>query len=171
MKHLFSLLGLIFLVLLLGAYIGWNVVQDTLGLRPAELRFYLVKGERLVLVRKPLLAGQYPVKDSLHALLQGPDAEALKKGYLTALPQELKLVGVTVENDTVLLKVNDGFDRLSGGSSQIRAAIAQLVYTATAQKSITKVVLSVAGKEGQPLVIGGEGLIIDKVQTRESAAF
>jgi len=171
MKHIFSFLGIIFIILLVGAYIGWNVVQETLGLRPPELRFYFIKGESLVMVRRPILAGQYPVRDSLYMLLQGPDASAKAKGYLTALPPQLKLLGYTTEDDTIILKLNNGFDYLSGGSSQIRAAVAQLVYTATAQKGIKKCVLSVSGREGQPLIIGGEGLVIDKVLSRETATF
>lgn len=171
MKSILTLFGIIFLILLLGAYIGWNVVQDTLGLRPDEVRAFFLKGESLVLVRQPLLSGQMPVRDSLHLLFDGPDTALQKKGYYTALPPQLRLQSYALEGETVILKLNDGFDQMTGGSSQIRAAVAQLVYTVTAQKGIRKVLLTVAGREGQPLVIGGEGFVIDKALTREDISF
>lgn len=170
MKFIFSSLVIILCILVLGAYIGWNVIQDSLGLRPDEIRVYYLKGERLAQVRKPLLAGQQPVRDSLYQLLVGPGAEELKKGYFSTLPAQLKLLGYSVEGDTIVLKLNEGFDHMTGGSSQIRAAVAQLVYTATAQRGIKKVVLSVVGREGKPLIIGGEGYTVDKVLTREDVA-
>ncbi|MBU0580703.1 MAG: GerMN domain-containing protein [Candidatus Margulisbacteria bacterium] len=140
--------------------------QEKFGLREEKVIAYFFKDEDLAMVKKDLLNEQSPLKESFNLLLAGPDEEMQAKGYYSVLPSSLHLFGYEIEERNLILKINRGFDSVSGGTSQTQAAIAQLVYTATAQKGIDKVVFEVEGQRG-PLVIGGEGYIIDKPLSRK----
>ena len=86
------------------------------------------------------------------------------------------VVGATARLKSVT--VSDGLARLDyeapngewglDGAKAIGAFVQQIVYTATDETSIAKVFITENG--GMEAIIGGEGLIIDRPQTRETVA-
>ena len=80
-----------------------------------------------------------------------------------------RLAKVTVQGDlaTVDFSVANG-DWGVAGSAGLRAFVQQLVYTASEEPGIRRVLITENG--GQQAIIGGEGLVIDHPATREDVA-
>jgi len=154
-KALLTLFSLfIFLVLVYTGYLFW---QEKFELYKPEAVAYFFKGEELVPVKQTLEKGADPIKGSLDRLLAGPP----EADYISALPAGLSLLSYERKGEVLSLDLGPGLLGFSGGTAKIKAGLAQLVYTATAQKGINKVELRAGGPAG-PLVLGGEGYTIDK---------
>jgi spore germination protein GerM len=79
------------------------------------------------------------------------------------------LAGVTVGGDLATLDYSvPGDDWGINGSATLKAYLQQVVFTATVQKGVARVLITQNG--GQRAIIGGEGLVIDHPATRESVA-
>lgn len=165
----FVIVFTIFILAVIG-YVGFTTLQEKLGLNEPKCQVYFLKGETLKAVSTALLSGQNALKESLALLQAGPTDKQIAQGYYSVLPKELRIFGYEQRGNTLYLKINDGLQKMSGGTSQILAAVAQLVYTATAQPGIKNVVFQVNGQLGT-LVLGGEGYVIDKPLGRDDIRF
>lgn len=93
-------------------------------------------------------------------LVDGPQAD----GIATGIPEETKLLALTVESDGVHVNLSEDFT-YGGGSASMIGRLAQVVYTATALEPDSPVWLSI---EGEPLtLLGGEGLEVSQPITRD----
>jgi len=99
----------------------------------------------------------------LTMLLEGvTDAEATM-GLSTAIPEGTHLLGVEVAEGVAAIDLSSKFDS-GGGSLSVLGRVAQIVYTATRFDEIDAVEFLI---EGAPVdVLTGEGLIVDRPQTR-----
>ena len=80
-----------------------------------------------------------------------------------------RLAGVALGGDLATLDYAvPGDDWGINGSATLRAYVQQIVFTATVQKGVARVLITQNG--GQRAIIGGEGLIIDHPATRASVA-
>lgn len=80
-----------------------------------------------------------------------------------------RLAKVTVQGDLVTLDYDvpgDGWG--TAGSAATRAFVQQLVYTASEEPGIRRVLITQNG--GRQAIIGGEGLVVDRPATREDVA-
>ena len=96
-------------------------------------------------------------ENTMRELIKGPSAAEKKKGLLTAVPPELRLIGVKIKNKTAELDFNGTIEKGAGGSILINR-IDQIVYTATQFPSVTSVVIKINGKKRETL--GSDGLSI-----------
>jgi Sporulation and spore germination len=80
-------------------------------------------------------------------------------------PMRARLQSVTISGDLVTIdhRAPDD-DRGVNGSASLRALVQQLVFTASEEPGIVRVLITQNG--GLRAVIGGEGLIVDRPQTR-----
>lgn len=75
-----------------------------------------------------------------------------------------RLRSVTIAGDLVTIDYRvPGDDWGVNGSASLRALVEQLVFTATDEPGIARALIT---QNGERAVIGGEGLIIDRPQTR-----
>src|SRR5687767_7156122 len=80
-----------------------------------------------------------------------------------------QLAGVELGGDLATLDYSvPGDDWGINGSATLKAYVQQIVFTATVQKGVARVLITQNG--GQRAIIGGEGLVIDHPATRDSVA-
>lgn len=99
------------------------------------------------------------LKKTIEILLAGPEQD----NYITTIPQQTKLLNLKVEPDGVHVNLSEEFT-FGGGSAQMTARLAQIIYTSTVLNPNQPVWIDI---EGEPLeVLGGEGLIVNQPMTR-----
>lgn len=133
---------------------------------PAESREdqavgYFANGEEVVPVR--LDADATNREAALEQLFAGPTAEALAVGYTSAIPAGTRLLGLKIEGGTATIDVSKEYGS-GGGSLSMMFRVAQVVFTLTREPDVLRVVFEM---NGEPIAaLGGEGLILEKPQTR-----
>jgi len=132
-------------------------------------RVYFIKGAALSAVDRNLRPDEEPLKKVIDELLKGPGLKEQSQGYLTLIPRATKLLGSKIENKVAILNFNGKLEEYGGGAAHVRGMIAQIVYTATGLQGIEKAWIQVEGKKG--VVLGGEGLVLDKPLTREDTGY
>lgn len=140
--------------------------DDTSGARDdaqsREVKVYLLrldeKTEKINLVplnrRVPVAQ---PIEAALRELIKGPSATEKKRGYLSAVPRELKLRGIALNGKTAVLDFNTVIEQDAAGSI-LMSRIDQIVYTATQFPEVTGVMIRVNGATRASL--GSDGLSI-----------
>lgn len=127
-----------------------------------EVKIYLLrfdeKSEKvnLAAVSRRIDAAQ-PVEGALRELIKGPSAQEKKKGYLSAVPRELRLRGISMNGRTAVVDFNGAIEQNAAGSI-LMSRIDQIVYTATQFPEVTAVMIRVNGAQRNTL--GGDGLAI-----------
>jgi hypothetical protein len=96
-------------------------------------------------------------------LLSGPTAVQRSQRLGTTIPAGTRVRSTRVERGTATIDLTRRFES-GGGSLSMQARLAQLVWTATSHPGVERVVLLLDGKRVQ--AIGGEGLLVDRPQTR-----
>ncbi len=129
-----------------------------------SLTVYFSRGERLAPVRRPLRPEQAPLKAALAELLAGPSPAERAQGIETLIPPGTRTVAVKTEGQTALIVFNRKLENYGGGSARVEGMIAQIVYTATEVPGVAKVWIKMSGEK--ELVLGGEGLVIDRPLSR-----
>ena len=128
---------------------------------PLTLQVFLLHGDRLERVARsvPPGAGLDPVLRALEAPLR-PDEVA--RGLRTALPESAARLTGAVTGATARISIPSGLDRLSVREQQ--AAVAQIVFTVTADSLATTVQL-LSG--GQPVAVpDSDGHLVERSLTR-----
>ncbi|MDN5768481.1 MAG: GerMN domain-containing protein [Humibacillus sp.] len=128
---------------------------------PLTIQVYLLHGERLERVARSAAPGigLAPVLRALGAPIR-PDE--VSKGLRTALPESASGLSGVVTGSTARITVPPGLDRLSVREQQ--AAVAQIVFTVTADSLATSVQL-VSGN--RPVTVpDGDGQLVDRSVTR-----
>lgn len=99
----------------------------------------------------------------IRVLVSGPTAVQRSQGVGTAIPAGTRVRSVRVARGTATIDLTRRYES-GGGSLSMQARLAQLVWTATALPGIERVVLELDGRRVE--AIGGEGLLVDRPQTR-----
>lgn len=104
------------------------------------------------------------ISSRLVALENGP-AHAGADAFNVVAPMKAHLQQVTIADDLVTIDFRVPADDWGvNGSASLRALVQQLVFTASEEPGIVRVLITQNG--GRQAVIGGEGLVIDRAQTR-----
>ena len=102
-------------------------------------------------------------------LLARANPHAPSESFNVVPSAKAKLAGVALGGDLATLDYAvPGDDWGINGSANLRAYVQQIVFTATVQTGITRVLITQNG--GQRAIIGGEGLVIDRPATRDSVS-
>lgn len=137
--------------------------------QPPSVTVYFLKGEELQAVVRPLGEGEDPAKAAARELMRGPNFKETNSGIFSEIPRKAKVLKISKENGILAVDFNRELARYGGGSARAQGLIAQIVYTFTEIPGVSKVRILVAGK-GE-VVLGGEGLVIDKPLSREDVKF
>ena len=108
------------------------------------VKVWFLLGEQMISVDRPGAT----VEDAVRALLAGPTAAEVKRGYRTYVPKATALRSASVQGGTAVVNLSLRFVKGRDASS-LRARLSQLVHTATGPEGSRKVKLLVEG--GAPL--------------------
>jgi spore germination protein GerM len=97
---------------------------------------------------------------AFNKLLAGLD----NSNITTAIPENTKLMNLTVKQNGVYIDLSSDFTT-GGGSASMISRLGQVIYTASSVNPNANIWISV---EGKPLdILGEEGLIVEQPMTRE----
>ncbi|MFC4853951.1 GerMN domain-containing protein [Actinophytocola glycyrrhizae] len=123
---------------------------------------YFLRDEKLVPASRDL-PGPGVAEAAVRALLAGPSEAEQAAGMSSTVPAGTGLRGVNLADGTVTVDLSGQYAS-GGGSFSMMGRLAQLVFTLTQFSSVERVELRLDGKPVTAL--GGEGVIIDRPQTR-----
>lgn len=132
---------------------------------------YFIKDNKLESVSRGMIKGEKEERFIANELMKGPTNRETLQGLGTEIPRNAKILSVSIdkENGCAEITFNKEVEKYGGGSAKIQAMVAQIVYTFTSLPGIDKVKIKVQGKDG--VVLGGEGLVIEKPISREDLFF
>ena len=104
------------------------------------------------------------IENALKALIEGPSAGEKARGYLTAVPANLKIRDIKIKNRVAEIDFSAAIGEGAGGNILMNR-IDQIIYTATQFNGIDGITISINGKRQN--VIGGEGLSIQGILSRK----
>jgi len=122
---------------------------------------YLYKDGELAQVERDITGGNQMVEFAVLELLKGPSEDEVAAGYVTYIPEGVKLQYTTVKQDRSEFSVNLSreFMELSGNNDSSLKALAQIVKTVQEISGIPSVGVTVAGEAmGDPPVDAYEAL-------------
>jgi spore germination protein GerM len=134
--------------------------------KPAETRdrsiYFMQEGQGgadlvLVKVNRKLAVSNSPLIDSINALLAGPNAEEKKRGFISFVPPNTRLLSARVSGNTVYLNFNEEFRYNTLGREGCEAQLKQIVWTATEFPNVNNVQIQIDGKIVDFLI---EGIMI-----------
>jgi len=133
------------------------------------LKVYFLKGGKLAAVERGLAPDRAPLKLAADALLAGPTREEKSAGYSTMIPPGTRTIWIIEKNGIAIINLNRKLEAYGGGASRVEGLVAQIVYTLTDIPGIEKAWIWMAGEK--EIVLGGEGLILDKPLSRSDLAY
>lgn len=103
---------------------------------------------------------QESLTNGFNKLLTVTEKDSLK----TAIPQNTKLISLTVKDDGIHIDLSQEFTT-GGGSASMIGRLGQVIYTASSLNPNSNVWINV---EGKPLdILGEEGLMVEQPMTRQ----
>ena len=108
----------------------------------------------MVKVNRRLAVSNSPLIDSINTLLAGPTAEESKRGLISCIPENSRLISARVVNNTAHLNFNEDFRYNTGGREDSAAQLKQIVWTATEFPNVHNVQIEIEGKIVDFLVEG-----------------
>lgn len=130
---------------------------------PLKIKVYFAFQEKMQPVSRTVPHTTAVLKASLTALLSGPTAAQKAAGLSSQIPAGTKLRGVTIAANVAIVDLTNAYSS-GGGTLSMTNRLAQIVFTCTQFKGVDAVRIKIDGKLVE--VFGGEGIVIDKPQTR-----
>jgi len=143
-----------------------EVVKST---RVAVLYFIRVDDDGVISrheVKRTIDASDSPMTDALNALMAGPDADELSRGFISLIPSDARLLSAQVRGSTAYLNFNEAFMYNRYGIEGYAGQLKQIVYTATGFPTVKDVQILIDGQTRDYL--GGDGVFIGKPLSRAS---
>jgi germination protein M len=138
--------------------------SSTTAVATRPVAVYLVRDDKIVAVHREV-AGRDDPASALAELLAGPSSAEAKRGFGTAIPTGTSLNVVTTVGRNAIVDLSSGYAG-GGGSLSMMLRVAQVTYTITQFPGIDSVSYRI---DGRPVVaLGGEGLMLDTPQNRQS---
>ncbi len=143
-----------------------EVVKST---RVAVLYFIRVDDDGVISrheVKRTVDESDSPMTDALNALMAGPDADELARGFISLIPSDARLLSAQVRGSTAYLNFNEAFMYNRYGIEGYAGQLKQIVYTATGFPTVKDVQILIDGQTRDYL--GGDGVFIGKPLSRAS---
>ena len=128
-----------------------------------HMTLYFFQGEAIKAVNRPLETAPEPAQ-VIKALLDGPSPKDFQDGYTSLIPRGVKLLSFSVDHHVASINLSGELASYGGGAGRVQGMLAQIVYTATELPKIRQVRFLVNGSA--EVVLGGEGLVVDKPMSR-----
>jgi spore germination protein GerM len=117
-------------------------------------------------VQRTVSVSDSPMSDALAALMAGPDADEISRGFISLIPSGTRLLSAQVRGSTAYLNFNDAFMYNRYGIEGYAGQLKQIVYTATVYPTVKDVQILIDGQKREYL--GGDGVYIGKPLSRAS---
>jgi spore germination protein GerM len=117
-------------------------------------------------VSRAIKVSDSPLFDVIQSLLAGPTEAEKKRGLISVIPPNSRLLSATVKDGIAYLNFNDAFQFNTYGVEGYTAQLKQIVWTATEFTTVQGIQILIEGKS--PVYLGSEGIRIDKPLTRDS---
>jgi spore germination protein GerM len=117
-------------------------------------------------VQRTVSVSDSPMTDALEALMAGPDADEISRGFISLIPAGTRLLSAQVRGSTAYLNFNDAFMYNRYGIEGYAGQLKQIVYTATVYPTVKDVQILIDGQKREYL--GGDGVYIGKPLSRAS---
>ena len=117
-------------------------------------------------VSRAIKVSDSPLYDVIQSLLAGPTETEKKRGLISVIPPNSRLLSATVKDGIAYLNFNDAFQFNTYGVEGYTAQLKQIVWTATEFTTVQGIQILIEGKS--PVYLGSEGIRIDKPLTRDS---
>ncbi len=127
-------------------------------------QIYLLAADGLLAAQNRSVPAPVRVRDAIAALLDGPTSLDSRLGLRSSIPTGTRLLGVDRDGGTAIIDLSEEFVGPVG--DELKIAIAQLVYTATAVPGVTGVLVAIEGEIRE--VPDGEGRLTTDPLGRES---
>ena len=147
----------------LGLWLAYLLIGT--GREAPAVKIYFYQRDTLTAFSRPLSPDQAPLAQALAALLAGPNEPERAAGVKTTIPPGTRAINYKTNGGTAIITFNRRLEDYGGGSSRVEGMIGQIVYTITEVPGIKKVWIKMEGEK--ELVLGGEGLVIDRPLSRE----
>jgi len=168
MNKSFVLLFALFFVIL--ALFGWRAINQgvtSAGDGPGcTVQVYFFKGDQLKSVARVMPDEGSRLKFALEQLFLGPNSKEKEDGFFTQIPADLNYQDIRLSPSLAVIVFDETFRMVSGGTAMINGMLAQIVYTATQFDTISYLNFELENKQ-YPIIIGGEGIIIDQPLSRQ----
>jgi spore germination protein GerM len=105
-----------------------------------------------------------PMQDALNALLAGPSADEKRRGMVSLVPANTRILSTTVRGSTAYISFSEEFQYNTYGVEGYAGQLAQIVWTATEFPNINDVQVLIEGRRVDYL---GEGIWIGSPIGRE----
>ena len=141
-------------------------LTSTPVLRERTLYFITVDKDGTIIRTKAtrsIPASDSPLTDILGALIAGPDPEERRKGLISLIPEESRIMNVTVRGSTAYISFSEDFQYNTYGVEGYAGAVRQVVWTATEFSNVLDVQILI---ENRRLDFLGEGVWIGSPLTR-----
>ncbi|MCL2155788.1 MAG: GerMN domain-containing protein [Leptospirales bacterium] len=106
---------------------------------------------------KRKLSDKQILSQTLNQLIKGPSPYEEGKGYITAVPSNLKVRSVTINGKTAEIDFNKAIEEGATGDILLKR-IQQIVYTATQFEDVDSIIIKIDGQRRKS--IGGDGFSI-----------
>jgi immunoglobulin-like protein involved in spore germination/sporulation and spore germination protein len=124
---------------------------------------WFARGEHLFVTHRTVPFSPRIGSAAVTALLEGPDVAERAAGVGTAVPDGVRLLGLTIENGVASVDLTGDFES-GGGSLLIATRLAQLTYTLTQFRTVDGVDVLL---DGEPIdTFSGEGFVLDRPMSR-----
>lgn len=117
-------------------------------------------------VSRAIKVSDSPLFDVIQSLLAGPTEAEKKRGLISVIPPNSRLLSATVKDGIAYLNFNDAFQFNTYGVEGYTAQLKQIVWTATEFTTVQGIQILI--EEKSPVYLGSEGIRIDKPLTRDS---
>lgn len=141
--------------------------EEKINSRKSQLYFSALQGDaslQLVSVPRTITFTNTPLTETLKALLSGPSSTETASEIITNIPNDTKLLSVSIKNGVAYVNFSKEFEYNSYGRESTVAQIKQVVYTVTEFTNVKFVQFMINGQI--KTYLGGEGVIINKPLSR-----
>jgi germination protein M len=140
-------------------------VDDETGAAPRAVLVYLVRNEEIAAASRDIAGSPEVATGALNELLTGVTPYEHDLGFSSAVPEEARLLGISIQDDgTAIADLSPEFEA-GGGSFSMQMRVAQIVFTLTQFSTVDQVQIRIDGQNVES--VGGEGVMVDQPLTRE----
>lgn len=114
---------------------------------------------------RSLPSSDSPMQDAVEAVIRGVTADEEKKGLLSLMPKNVKILSATVQGSTAYINFSEDFMYNTYGIEGYAGQLRQIVWTATEFSNVKDVQILIDGKRVDYL---GEGIWMGSPLSRDS---
>lgn len=142
-------------------------IEKNIKSRKSQLYFSVIENDdslKLISVPRNINYTNMPLTETLKALLTGPSSVEQNSKIITNIPNNTKLLSVSIKNNIAYVNFSKEFEFNSYGRDATVNQIKQVVYTVTEFANVHYVQFMINGQV--KTYLGGEGVLISKPFSR-----